>query len=644
MGGLPHVPVTDDNGFYNDWVNSGWSGTVTPALAGYTFSPTNLSYTNVVANQTTQNYTGSAITYTISGNAGVAGATLSYTDGSAKTATSASDGSYSFAVSYNWNGTITPALTGYTFSPTDLDYSTTPVIADLTGQDFSATLNTYTLNYNAGDGGTISGTASQTVNYGSDGTAVTAVPSTGYHFVSWSDGILTASRTDTDVTANISVTANFAINTYTLTYTAGANGSISGTTPQTVNYGANGTAVTAMPDAGYHFVSWSDGLLTASRTDTGVAADLSVTANFAINSYTLSYTAGSNGSITGTPSQTVNYGATGTAVTGVPNAGYHFVNWSDGSTANPRTDTNVTANVSVTANFTSSFAPANGAILTSLRPVFDWPDTPGAASYNIQVSKNNTFSSLVVNKTVTPSTYTPTANLPTEIQLYWRVRAKIGSAYGAWSAPLSFIITTSPTVTKLLAPANNALTTNYTPWFDWTNSAIPAWTAFDHYEIQIATNSTFSSIVVDGVTAAGDITASSYTPASNLPPNTKFFWRVRSFNTSGQYSAWSAVRTLRTALLPPTLVSPGNDATGVGLRPTFSWSNPNAGGVTGYTIQVSKNSTFTALVVNKTLSGVATTTFTPPANLPTGITPYYWRVRVNGANGPSVWSVGSFTP
>ena len=46
--------------------------------------------------------------------------------------------------------------------------------------------------------------------------------------------------------------------TYTLTYTAGPNGSISGTTPQTVNYGADGTPVTAVPNTGYHFVNWSD--------------------------------------------------------------------------------------------------------------------------------------------------------------------------------------------------------------------------------------------------------------------------------------------------------------------------------------------------------------------------------------------------
>lgn len=71
--------------------------------------------------------------------------------------------------------------------------------------------------------------------------------------------------------------------TYTLTYTAGANGLITGTTPQTVNYGGSGTQVTAVPDTGYHFVQWSDDVMTASRTDTNVTANITVTATFAIN-------------------------------------------------------------------------------------------------------------------------------------------------------------------------------------------------------------------------------------------------------------------------------------------------------------------------------------------------------------------------
>ena len=229
-------------------------------------------------------------------------------------------------------------------------------------------ITTFTLTYTAGANGTIFGISPQTIVHGGSGTEVTAVPNTGYHFVSWSDGVLTAARTDINVTADITVTAAFAITSYTLTYTAGANGSITGATPQTVNHGANGTVVTAVPSTGYHFVSWSDGVLTAARTDTNVTTDIMVSATFAINTYTLTYTAGANGTITGATPQTVNHGASGTMVTAVADTGYHFVSWSDGVLTAVRTDTNVTANISVTANFTITTytliytAGANGAI------------------------------------------------------------------------------------------------------------------------------------------------------------------------------------------------------------------------------------------------------------------------------------------
>ena len=42
--------------------------------------------------------------------------------------------------------------------------------------------------------------------------------------------------------------------------------------------------MTATPDAGWHFTEWSDGVLTPSRIDTGVMADLTVTASFATDS------------------------------------------------------------------------------------------------------------------------------------------------------------------------------------------------------------------------------------------------------------------------------------------------------------------------------------------------------------------------
>ena len=72
------------------------------------------------------------------------------------------------------------------------------------------------------------------------------------------------------------MTASFAINTYLLTYNAGPGGSISGTSPQTVDHGASGAEVTALPGAGYHFLQWSDGVDTASRTDSNVTGDATV--------------------------------------------------------------------------------------------------------------------------------------------------------------------------------------------------------------------------------------------------------------------------------------------------------------------------------------------------------------------------------
>jgi len=137
------------------------------------------------------------------------------------------------------------------------------------------------------------------------GTEVTAVPDTGYHFVDWSDGSTQNPRSDGTLTADLTVTANFALNTYTLTYLAGANGSISGPTPQTVNHGANGTQVTAVPNGGYYFSQWSDGVLTAARTDTNVTASITVTASFATCNVT-SFAINSGAASTTNPVVTLN--------------------------------------------------------------------------------------------------------------------------------------------------------------------------------------------------------------------------------------------------------------------------------------------------------------------------------------------------
>lgn len=70
--------------------------------------------------------------------------------------------------------------------------------------------------------------------------------------------------------------------TVTLTYTAGANGSLIGASPQVITYGGDGTAVAAVAADTYQFVDWSDGKTDNPRQDVDVMGNVTVTANFAL--------------------------------------------------------------------------------------------------------------------------------------------------------------------------------------------------------------------------------------------------------------------------------------------------------------------------------------------------------------------------
>lgn len=127
--------LSDAGGNYSFWVPAGLLITVSPYKNGFSFAPIERTY-NINTNQPSQNYTASPILYTISGNAGTGEAVLSYYDGSAKTAIADANGNYSFQVSYNWNGSVTPSKSSYIFIPTEKTYSA--VKNDQENQNFTA--------------------------------------------------------------------------------------------------------------------------------------------------------------------------------------------------------------------------------------------------------------------------------------------------------------------------------------------------------------------------------------------------------------------------------------------------------------------------------------------------------------------------
>ncbi len=216
---------------------------------------------------------------------------------------------------------------------------------------------TYTLTYTAATGGTLTGNVNQTVNQGTDGSIVTAVANVGYHFLEWSDGVTSASRQETNVQSNITLIARFTQDvstTYTLTYTAGTGGTLTGNAIQTVNASTDGTVVTAVAETGYRFLSWSDGSLSATRQDRAIQSDITVRANFAkdqAHTYQLRYSAEMHGSVFGNTIQSKEAGTDSAPVTAIADVGYLFDRWSDGLVSATRHETDIQEDKNLIARF-----------------------------------------------------------------------------------------------------------------------------------------------------------------------------------------------------------------------------------------------------------------------------------------------------
>ena len=145
---------------------------------------------------------------------------------------------------------------------------------------------------------------------------LTATPASGYHFVNWTNNLNTDIVTENPYTptaaADVTYTANFAKNSYELTYI------VDGVeTTHNVVYGASLPAAPATEKTGYTFTSWDKEV-----PATMPAEDVTLTAQFTINSYELTYI------VEGVETtHNVVYGASLPAAPATEKAGYTFTGW-----------------------------------------------------------------------------------------------------------------------------------------------------------------------------------------------------------------------------------------------------------------------------------------------------------------------------
>ncbi len=202
----------------------------------------------------------------------------------------------------------------------------------------------------AGSGGSIDPAGTISVPQGED-QAFTITPADNHHIAqllvdSEPVTVEEGSYTFENVMQAHTIEASFAINTYEVTFDLGEHGNHTGggDLVQTVEHGSAADEPEFTVSDSHTFIGWDTAF-------DNVTEDMTVTAQYQIKSYTLTYTAGDNGTVTGDLEQTVNHGSAGDEVTAVPADGYQFVKWSDDRTDNPRTDVNVTADVNVEASF-----------------------------------------------------------------------------------------------------------------------------------------------------------------------------------------------------------------------------------------------------------------------------------------------------
>ncbi|MET0230681.1 MAG: hypothetical protein ABW186_07100, partial [Rhodanobacteraceae bacterium] len=87
-------------------------------------------------------------------------------------------------------------------------------------------------------------------------------------------------------------------------------------------------------------------------------------------------------------------------------------------------DLEVTVNVATAnAGAPTLTAPADGATNVSAQPTFTWSAASQASSYLIEIATDAAFSNIILSQTVTDTTFQPTAALPLDTQIWWRVTA-----------------------------------------------------------------------------------------------------------------------------------------------------------------------------------------------------------------------------
>jgi hypothetical protein len=156
--------------------------------------------------------------------------------------------------------------------------------------------------------------------------------------------------------------------------------------------------------------------------------------------------------------------------TGSAAAGSYVVTVSGSASGSPGHSIPLDLNVFSSAPNTPALTlPVNGAPNQPVRPDFQWSAVNQGAVYTLEVATDTAFTNVVYTTTVPGTTATPTTDLNTNTEYFWRVMAANACGAGPWSAVWSF-------TTIAVAGDCGIGTVADVHWSDDFESGAPGWT------------------------------------------------------------------------------------------------------------------------------------------------------------------------
>lgn len=263
-------------------------------------------------------------------------------------------------------------------------------------------------------------------------------------------------------------------------------------------------------------------------------------------------------------------------------------------------------------------SPSDGATDIVSPASFRWNAASFATGYQIDLSTSNTFAPMLLTDSTLTDTTRNVGGFAANTLYYWRVRAKDGAGWGAFSSVRSFTSFDVPPAVPLVSPANGGTDVQSPSPFRWNTLATAT-----GYQIDVSSSNTFAPMFMSDSTLT-DTTRS----LGGFAANTIYYWRVRARNGAG-WGVFSSIRSFTTLDVPAavTLASPADSATNIDSPVTLFWNGIS--GATAYDLDVSTSGAFATLLFSDT---TVTDTSRAVGGLSAG-TNYFWRVRAKNAAG-----------